>query len=214
MNNASQKVADILLSIKAVTLNLKKPYRYTSGILSPVYTDCRLLMGYPKERKEVAEFFKEVISQEDSFDVIAGTATAGIPHAAWVADSMALPMVYVRSKPKEHGKGNQIEGVLGQNQKVAVVEDLISTAKSSAETIQAIRASGCTGDIIFSIITYNLVKSEETLKENKIKLVSLTNLAQLAKSALEKKYISEKDVEAILEWAKDPISWGNRMGFE
>ena len=214
MTNESRQIAKILLSIGAVSLNAKKPFRYSSGILSPVYTDCRLIMSYPKERKLLIKLFSDTVSSHGSFDVIAGTATAGIPHAAWIAEKLSLPMIYARNKPKDHGKGNLIEGVLKKRQKVAVIEDLISTAQSSVVTVNAARNAGAIANYIFSITTYNLSKSKEILKENKVKLISLTNLSDLSSVALENKHITAKENDMILQWASDPSSWGNRMGFE
>ena len=167
MNNTKEKVAKILLSINAVSLNARKPFRYSSGILSPVYTDCRFLMSYPYERRLIRNLYVKTIESVGNFDVIAGTATAGIPHAAWVAEKMNLPMIYVRGKAKDHGKENQIEGKLMKKQKVAVVEDLISTGGSSIETVRAIRKIGSHSDYIFSIITYGLKKASENFKINK-----------------------------------------------
>lgn len=117
-NKYSEKVAKILLDIKAISLNSKKPFRYSSGTLSPVYTDCRLLMSYPKKRMLIKNLYAQMILATGKFDVIAGTATAGIPHAAWIADKLRLPMIYVRGKAKDHGKGNQIEGKINAKQKL------------------------------------------------------------------------------------------------
>lgn len=212
MNNYSEKAAKILLKIQAVSLNPKKPFRYVSGILSPVYTDCRLLMSYPKERKLIRNLYLQMIKSKGNFDVIAGTATAGIPHAAWIADKLNLPMIYVRGKAKDHGKGNQIEGKLQKKQKVAVIEDLISTGESSTETIRAIRSQGAYSSYIFSIITYGMKKSEVNLKTNKVKLLSLTDFPTVVEVAEKIGYIKSKDKDIILQWAKDPSSWGKKMG--
>lgn len=213
-NDSSEKIARILLDIHAVTLSLKKPFRYSSGILSPVYTDCRLLISNPKERIKIRDFYIKALSRFGPFDVIAGTAIAGIPHAAWVADKLKLPMIYVRRKAKDHGKGNQIEGLLKRKQKVAVIEDLISTGESSAETVRAIKKKGAKSSYIFSIITYGMNKSKENFKNNRIKLISLTDFPTVVKVAERIGYIKTKDKDAILQWAKDPTSWGKKMGFE
>lgn len=214
MNNHSEKTAKILLDIHAISLNPKKPFRYSSGIWSPVYTDCRLLMSYPKERTAIRNLYAQMIKSEGKFDVIAGTATAGIPHAAWIAEKLKLPMIYVRGKAKDHGKGNQIEGKISARQKVAVIEDLISTGGSSVETTLAIRKIGAKSSHVFSIITYGMTKSDENFTENKIKLISLTDFPTIVKVAEKIGYIKAKDKNLILEWAKDPSSWGKKMGFE
>lgn len=214
MSNYSEKVAKILLDIKAVSFNAKKPFRYSSGLLSPVYTDCRLLMSHPKERVLIRNLYVQMIQSKGKFDVIAGTATAGIPHAAWIADKLRLPMVYVRGKAKNHGKGNQIEGKIKKKQKVAVIEDLISTGGSSVETVRAIRKEGAKSSYVFSIITYKMNKSKDNFKANGIKLISLTDFPTVVKVAEQIGYIKAKDKYIILQWAKDPASWGKKNGFE
>lgn len=211
----AEKVSVILLDINAVSLNPKKPFRYTSGILSPVYTDCRILISRPKERKLIINLFLEKIKATGvKLDLIAGTATAGIPHAAWIADRLKLPMVYVRSQAKEHGKENQIEGVVKKGQKAVVIEDLISTGGSSVETVRAIRKAGGQASDIFSIITYGMKKSKENFKKNKIRFFSLTTFKQTVAVAGKKRLISPEEEKSILDWTSDPPSWGKRMGFE
>src|SRR3990167_1821016 len=124
----AQEIAKLLLKIKAVTLNLSNPYHYTSGILSPIYCDNRLIISYPEKRTAVINAFLSTIKEKNLlFDVVAGTATAGIPYAAWIADRLNLPMLYVRGEAKKHGKQNQVEGLLQKNQTVLVIEDLVST---------------------------------------------------------------------------------------
>ncbi len=214
MKNSSEKVAKILLEIKGITLNPKKPYRYVSGILSPVYTDCRILMAYPKYRKIIRNLYIERLTSNGKFDLVAATATAGIPHGAWIADKMNLPMVYVRGSAKDHGKGNQIEGLVRKGQKTAVIEDLISTGSSSTTTANAVRKAGGKVSYIFSIITYGMKVADENFKKNKLKLISLTTFPTVVKVAEEIGYIKEKDRNLILEWTKDPASWGKKMGFE
>lgn len=213
-NNYSEKAAKILLNIKAISFNPKKPFKYSSGILSPVYTDCRLLMSHPKERIIIRNLYAETIQSTGKFDVIAGTATAGIPHAAWIADKLKLPMIYVRGNTKDHGKGNQIEGILYKKQKVAVIEDLISTGESSAETVLAIRKGGARCSYIFSIITYRMKKALDNFKSDNIDLISLTDFPTLVRVAEKVGYIKPKDKNTILQWTKDPASWGKKMGFE
>ncbi len=211
----SETVAKILLNLKAVSLNPKKPFKYSSGMLSPIYTDCRIVLSFPKERRIIRDLYIDAIKNSGiKFDVIAGTATAGIPHAAWIAEKLNLPMVYVRGKAKDHGKGNQIEGIVKKGQNVAVVEDLISTGESSIETATAIKKAGAKASIIFSIMTYGMSKSKENFKENNLKLVSLTNFEDLLQTAEKLGYIDSKDKEIAKEWINDPPSWGKKMGFE
>ena len=214
MNTTKEKVAKLLLSINAITLNPKKPYRYSSGILSPVYTDCRLLISHPRQRNIIRDFYIEALNQAGPFDVIAATAIAGIPHAAWIADKLKLPMIYVRGKAKDHGKGNQIEGKLKKKQKVAVIEDLISTGKSSTQTVQVVKDAGSTCSHVFAIITYGMGESGKNFKLSKTKLISLTDFPTVVKVAEKIGYIKTKDRDIILQWAKDPVSWGKKNGFE
>jgi orotate phosphoribosyltransferase len=214
MDKTSEKVARILLKIKAVSLNPKKPYRYSSGILSPVYTDCRILMSYPEERKQIIDLYIREINKLGKIDLIAATATAGIPHGAWVADKLNLPMVYIRGTAKDHGKGNQIEGLIKKGQKAVVIEDLISTGESSITTAKAIREAGAKVSNVISIFTYSMQKSENNFKKNKLKLTSLTTFADVVGQAQKLGYINKEEMSIILDWAKDPPSWGKKQGFD
>lgn len=203
MDNVSQQVAKILLELNAVSLNTKKLFKYASGIMSPVYTDCRVLMAYPDSRKEIRDFYIDAIKNSGvKFDVVAGTATAGIPHAAWIADKLNLPMVYVRGTSKDHGKENLMEGIVKKGQKVIVIEDLISTGDSAINSVNAIRDAGGEISHVFSIITYGLKKADENFRENNLKLISLTNFSEVVELAEKLKYIDKKDIEIILEWMK------------
>lgn len=213
--NVAKNVARILLGISAITLNPKKPYKYTSGILSPIYTDCRLLVSFPKERREIIKYYLAAIKNSTiSTDIVAGTATAGIPWASWIADALNLPMIYVRSSQKKHGKGNQIEGQVKKGLQAVVIEDLISTGKSSLEAAKAIRENGAKISHVFSIMTYGLKKAESNFIKNKIKLVSLTNFDTVLYIAQKQNYISKNDQNIIQTWTKDPASWGKKMGVE
>lgn len=215
MNNIAETVAKILLELNAVTLNPQKPYRYVSGLLSPVYTDCRVLMAYPDKRRLIRDYYIEEIKKSGvDFEVVAGTATAGIPHAAWIADKLNLPMVYVRGKAKDHGKENMMEGIIKKGQKAIVIEDLVSTGESAMNSVNAIRAAG--GDIycVFSIITYDLGKAAQNFKENNLKLFSLTTFQDIVKKAQELNHINKEDIKTILDWTSDPATWGKKMGFE
>src|SRR3989344_1919539 len=176
MEKTGKKVAEILLKIGAISLRPNNPFRYSSGMLSPIYTDCRLLISNPFERKKIINLFVKKINEENKhFDVIAGTSTAGIPHAAWIANKFNLPMIYVRGSAKDHGKGNQIEGSIRKKQVAIIIEDLISTGKSSIETASAIKRAGAKANMVFSIITYGMESAEKNFANNKIKLISLAS---------------------------------------
>ncbi|NHC39581.1 orotate phosphoribosyltransferase [Bacillus sp. MM2020_1] len=204
-------IAEKLLEINAVALRPQEPFTWTSGLRSPIYCDNRLTLSFPAVRREIAAGLQKLILENFSeAEVIAGTATAGIPHAAWVSELMDLPMCYVRSKAKGHGKGNQIEGKVESGQKVVVVEDLISTGGSVITAVQALREAGCEVLGVVSIFTYGLEKGRELLQENGIKSISLTDFATLIEVAIEKGYVSEADQESLLLWSKNPAEWSKQ----
>lgn len=211
----AEKIAGLLLDIEAVTLNVKEPYRYTSGILSPIYCDNRLIMSYPDKRKTVIAAFLEMIKEADlKFDTVAGTATAGISHAAWISDRLELPMQYVRGKAKEHGKTNQIEGKLVKGKTALVVEDLISTGGSSVAAGLALREAGAVVTDCVAIFTYQMKKAEDQFAEANIAIHALSNFATLMEVAVSKNVITEEEKQTALAWNQDPAGWGKTMGYE
>lgn len=215
MTKASDQIAKILLDLHAISLNTKEPFRYDSGILSPVYIDNRILVSYPKERQIIRDLYIEAMkSTGEKFDLIAATATAGIPHAAWIAGKLNLPMVYVRGKAKDHGKRNRVEGIVKKGANAAVIEDLISTGESAIETAEAVRAAGGKVSYIFAIITYEMEKSKENFQKNNLKLIPLTTFKDVLAVAQNSGQISQKENEIILDWIKDPESWGKANGFK
>ncbi|UOE57091.1 orotate phosphoribosyltransferase [Bacillus sp. CMF12] len=204
-----RKIAEKLLDIKAVALNPNDPFTWSSGLRAPIYCDNRLTLSYPEVRKEIAAGLQAIILDKfPDAELIAGTATAGIPHAAWVSDIMELPMCYVRSKAKGHGKGKQIEGKADKGQKVVVVEDLISTGGSAITAVKALREAGCEVLGVAAIFTYQLEKGNEMLAEEKIEAYTLTDIEALTEVAVENGYIQEKDMKKLIEWRKDPAEWG------
>ncbi|MCR4306046.1 MAG: orotate phosphoribosyltransferase [Candidatus Daviesbacteria bacterium] len=214
MSSTPDQVSKILLDLHAISLNTKEPFRYDSGILSPVYIDNRILVSYPEERQIIRDLYIDAMkSTGGQFDLIAATATAGIPHAAWIADKLNLPMVYVRGKAKDHGKRNRVEGVVKKGAKVAVIEDLISTGESSIETAEAVRQAGGKVSYIFAIITYEMEKSKENFQKNNLKLIPLTTFKDVLTLAQNSGQISQKESKIILDWTKDPESWGKTNGF-
>ena len=201
---------EILLNIKAVSLRVNPPYTWASGMLSPIYTDNRLLMSYPKERGIIVDYFVSAINENKiKFDVIAGTATAGIPWAAWISHKLKKPMIYVRKEAKGHGKENLIEGKLEKGQKVVVIEDLISTGGSSISTIDAIREANGIVEYCCAIFSYQMKKSETNFKGSKCKLIALSDFQTLVSTALKSGYIKKDDEKLMLSWNKDPENWGN-----
>ena len=203
-------IARDLLSIGAVFLRPDEPFTWASGIKSPIYCDNRLTLTAPAVRNDVENGLTEVIRREyPAVEVLMGTSTAGIAHAAIVGHLMNLPMGYVRSGAKDHGRGNRIEGKLEPGQKVVVVEDLISTAGSCIEVVEALREAGAEVLGIASIFTYGMRKGLDRLAEAKVKNVSLTNLDAVAKVAAETGYINPDDVARLLKFRDNPSdeSW-------
>ncbi|MBC1334376.1 orotate phosphoribosyltransferase [Listeria booriae] len=203
-----KQVAEQLLKIKAVFLQPNDPFTWASGIKSPIYCDNRLTLGFPKTRQFIAKALAEKIKTAfPEVEVLAGTATAGIPHAAWASDILDLPMVYVRSEAKEHGKGNQIEGPITKGQKVVVIEDLISTGGSSITAVEALREAGCDVLGIAAIFTYGLEKGKNLLGAANVEVAALTNYDTLIDVALDEGYVTEGDMATLKEWNKDPEQW-------
>lgn len=201
MKSQQHEIAAALLSIGAVELRPNSPFTWTSGIKSPIYCDNRLTMSSPTVRKQIAEALATNIREFfPETNVVAGTATAGIPHAAWVSDVLNLPMVYVRSKAKEHGRGNQIEGKIEAGQKVIVVEDLISTGGSSIDAVHALEKQGCEVLGVVCIFTYHLKRADELFEEAGIPYVSLTNFDALIEEATIAKQISDEDKPQLIAW--------------
>lgn len=201
-------IAKDLLEIEAVFLSPNEPFTWASGIKSPIYCDNRITMSYPAIRKEIAAGLAEKIKENyPDVEVIAGTATAGIPHAAWVADILDLPMVYIRSKAKDHGKGNQIEGRITDGQKMVVIEDLISTGGSVLEACEAAKREGADVLGVAAIFTYELPKGKARFEEAKTPLITLTNYSALLEVALETDYINQDDMKLLKDWKEDPENW-------
>ena len=206
----AKEVAKNLLKIKAVFLKPNDPFTWASGIKSPIYCDNRLTLSYPETRKVVEEGLAETIKTHfPTCEVVMGTSTAGIAHAAYVSDILNLPMGYVRGGAKDHGRGNQIEGVVPVGKDVVVIEDLISTAGSSIEVVDVLREAGCNVLGIASIFTYNLKKGLDRLEASNVINHSLSNFETLVEVAAEEKYISEADINKVLKFQKNPSdpSW-------
>lgn len=205
----ANQVAGRLLDIGAVALRPHEPFTWTSGIKSPIYCDNRLTMSYPDIRDLVAESFAAVI--RDAYpdtEVIAGTATAGIPHAAFVAQKLGLPMAYIRDKAKGHGKENQIEGLIKPGQKVIVIEDLISTGGSSIKAAQAVREAGAEPLAVLAIFSYQLDKAVQGFEVAGIPLQTLSNYSALIDVAIERGEIKPEDLALLKSWREDPSSFG------
>ncbi|MGG3451389.1 MULTISPECIES: orotate phosphoribosyltransferase [Bacillaceae] len=206
-----KEIAEELLKIRAVYLQPNDPFTWSSGMKSPIYCDNRLTLSYPETRQKIAKGLAELIKTNyPEAEILAGTATAGIPHAAWVSDVLNLPMCYVRSKAKEHGKGNQIEGKIAEGAKVVVIEDLISTGGSAITAAEALREAGCDVLGVAAIFTYGLPKGDSRLAEAQLQAASLSDYDALIEVAAEKEYVEASDIETLKQWKQNPDAWGTK----
>ena len=204
-------VASILIEIGAIIFRPKQPFRYKSGILSPVYTDNRLIISYPKNWNQIIDYFILEIKALGKVDVIAGVATAGVPHAALIAQRLKLPMIYARPTLKGHGLDKQVEGVLKRGQKVVIVDDLISTGMSSLGVVEGIRKLGGKLTDQLAVFSYDIEDSKLNYKKHKVNLHALTNLKHAVSAAQKQGSLNKEKVQMILDWQKDPHGWGKRQ---
>jgi len=208
MDILKKDFASKLLKIKAIKLQPKNPFTWASGWKSPFYCDNRKTLSYPDLRDYVKlEIVHVILDQFPEAEAIAGVATGAIPQGALVADELHLPFVYVRSKPKDHGLENLIEGELKPGMKVVVIEDLISTGGSSLKAVEAIRKNGCEVIGMVASYTYGFPVAEKAFADAQVKLVTLTDYDHVVAQALETGYIAESDVEVLHQWRKDPAHW-------
>ena len=210
MDNLKKDFAHRLLKIKAIKLQPNNPFTWASGWKSPFYCDNRKTLSYPELRNYVKlELTHAILEHFPDVDAIAGVATGAIAQGALVADSLHLPFVYVRSKPKDHGLENLIEGELRPGMKVVVVEDLISTGGSSLKAVEAIRKNACEVIGMVASYTYGFPVAEQAFKDARVQLVTLTDYDNVVAKAVETGYISSDDVQLLDEWRKDPAHWNN-----
>ena len=210
MSNLEREIAKDLLSIEAIFLKPEDPFTWASGIKSPIYCDNRLTLTAPTVRTKVEEGLAKLIKENyPEAEVLMGTSTAGIAHAAITADKLNLPMGYVRGSSKDHGRKNQIEGRLEKGQKVVVIEDLISTGGSVIDVVNVLREAGAEVLGIASIFTYNMIKSKQRLEEANVKNISLSNFDVMVEVAAEEGYIKNEDIEKVIAFRNNPSdeSW-------
>lgn len=202
------KIAESLLQIKAIKLNPTTPFQWASGWKSPIYCDNRKTLSYPPVRTFIRQQFADAIKEHyPNVEVIAGVATGGIAHGALVAEAMGLPFAYIRSSSKGHGMQNLIEGDIFKDQKVVVVEDLISTGGSSLKAVDALREHGCDVLGMVAIFTYDFDLAQKNFKDSKCKIVTLSDYKSLIKTAVNANYVTEDNVESLSEWRKSPSTW-------
>ncbi|MEY5069561.1 MAG: hypothetical protein RLZ47_1423 [Bacteroidota bacterium] len=204
-----QKVAEFLLQIKAIKLQPNNPFTWASGWKSPIYCDNRITLSHPTIRTYIRQKLSNLIQEEfGTVDAIAGVATAGIPQGVLVAQELGLPFIYVRSKAKEHGTGSLIEGEFKAGQRVVVIEDLISTGKSSLQAVQALRDAGCLIAGLAAIFTYGFDEAETNFKNAKCPYFTLSNYQALIEYAAEHRMIAETEINLLEKWRENPAEWG------
>ena len=208
-NNTAQQTAELLLQINAIKLETKNHFTWASGWKSPIYCDNRVILSFPAVRNYIKdEFVKQIEAKFGRPDVIAGVATGAIGIGILVAEAMGLPFVYVRPEAKKHGRQNQVEGFLQKGQSVIVVEDLISTGGSSLMAVEALRNEGANVKGMAAIFTYGSPISEEKIAAAKLDVYTLSNYENLIEKAVEKKYVSEEELETLKSWNSNPSEWG------
>ena len=213
-NNFAEKLARISLEIGAIKFSPDQPFIWASGYKMPIYNDNRLLLGSAGHRALITQGFQDLLKKcASKVEVIAGTATAGIPHATTLADLLQLPLIYVRSAAKTHGMGNRIEGPLRQNQQVLVIEDLVSTGESAANAVTAIREAGGIVNHCFSIFSYGLTEATDKFKSISCEIHSILDFSALLKVALFTQNLTTSDIETIRSWQKAPFKWAENNGF-
>ena len=201
-----EKVAKALFDVKAVKINVNEPFTFASGIKSPIYCDNRFVLGFSDERDVIVDGFVQAIDSDA--DVIVGVATAGIPWASFIADRMKKPLAYVRNKPKDHGAGKQIEGAEVKGKKVVVIEDLITTGKSSLIAVDVLQKEGVADMEVESIFTYGFDAAKENYDKFNCKFSSLSNFNVLINLLKNTDYLTKEEAEIALEWSKSPNTWG------
>jgi orotate phosphoribosyltransferase len=207
MMSSEAHIAELLLQIKAIKLSPQMPFTWASGIQSPIYCDNRMVLSYPNERREFVNGFVAMAQEFSAVNAIAGVATAGIPHGMLLADRLNLPFIYVRSSPKSHGTKSSIEGYYEKNQKVLVVEDLISTGGSSLQAVEILQENGLDVQAVLAIFTYGFQRAVSAFAAAQIPLRTLSNYFVLLDLALEKKYITEEQLSLLKEWNQAPETW-------
>lgn len=203
-----KKIAEQLLAIKAIKLSPQAPFTWASGMQSPIYCDNRKILSYPEARNAVKAAFVDKSKAFEPFDVVAGVATAGIPHGALLADMLEKPFVYVRSEAKKHGMKNLVEGDLPEGSRVLVIEDLISTGGSSLKAVGALREAGATVVGVLAIFTYGFEEAEAAFAAADCRLDTLSNYTVLLETAVEKAYVQAEEWAILRQWRENPQAWG------
>lgn len=211
---SADKLAETALQIGAIQFNTDNPFTWASGYRMPIYNDNRLLLGNAGHRRAIAQGFQNLLTEKNiTADVVAGTATAGIPPATTLADLIQTPLIYVRSAPKKHGRQNQIEGGLKKGQRIVVIEDLVSTGGSVLNAIETIRSAGGKVQHCFCIFTYGFQKAEDQFAKSDCQLHSLLTFEQLIQFGAKAGTLTESQTALLRSWFQDPFNWGENHGF-
>lgn len=207
----AKQAAHFLLQIKAIKLNNESPFTWASGRKSPIYCDNRVTLSYPEIRTFIRQQFVAMATEQFAdVDVIAGVATGGIPQGVLVAQDLGKPFVYVRPEEKKHGLGNKIEGDLKSGQSVLVIEDLVSTGKSSLQAVDALRQFGCSVKGMGAIFTYNLEAAKQAFEKSEVSLYTITDYHTLIEVAIEQSFIQQQDLESLAKWRENPELWSEK----
>lgn len=203
-----EEVAEILLSVGCLQLEPTNPFTYASGLKGPIYCDNRKILSHVKERNQIVNFFIDELQESNfEYDHLAGLATAGIPLASFMAHEMEKSLIYVRSKPKGHGKGNQVEGDYKEGQNIILIEDLVNQASSLLEAVEGAKSAGLNPVACFSIVDYQMEIAQERLDKIRLPLISLTDFSTISLKAKDLGQISGEEYERLLAWQKDPKNW-------
>ena len=206
--DTAKKTAEVLLKVKAIKLNSSEPFKWASGWNSPIYCDNRVTLSYPSLRVFIKEEISKIVEiQYGKPDVIAGVATGAIAIGVLVAQELGVPFIYVRPEPKSHGRKNQIEGYLESGQNVVVIEDLISTGKSSLNAVAALKEAGAVVKGMVAIFSYEFDIALDNFNNSNVALSTLSNYTYLLEQAMDSKYITQKELETLSEWRQDPANW-------
>lgn len=207
----ASEVAKHLLQIKAIKLNPQNPFTWASGLKSPIYCDNRILLSYPHVRKQIKQFLADKSKEFGMFNMVAGVATAGIAHGALLADALDVPFIYVRSSAKGHGRRNQIEGDLRGNERVLVVEDLISTGGSALKAVDVLETTGCQIAGVLAIFSYGFEKATSAFSDVDCPFATLSNYDALIQEAVDCGYIQSSDHETLSNWRTNPQAWSDQF---
>lgn len=208
MANSEKQIAELLLQIKAIKINVAKPFQWASGWKSPIYCDNRKTLSYPEIRIIIRDQFTNLVNDRfESVEAIAGIATGAIAHSALIAEALGLPLLYVRPAPKNHGLLNLIEGEVISNQRIVIVEDLVSTGGSSLKAVKALRDSNCNILGMIAIFSYEFASTIKRFKDARCKLYTLCNFKVLVESAMESGYIKPEEIKLLEQWHKNPEKW-------